>query len=149
MSAWTVAFSAAYAGTPDWSPLAALMSTRSGKSVSEEWLQANIDEAFAHVMNHAPCQVWANPGELPPVSAAVLSAVLSRSASNPEGVRTIQMGEFSQTWAGSINGPGGLLTDEEARMVSRDAGCQGGFSSVELVPTPILGRALPEQRAGT
>lgn len=141
MTVWTDAFADAYGDVPDWSTLASLMATRTGKTVTEAWLQANIDEAFAHVMFYAPCKVtaWADPSDLPATVASVLVSLLARATSNPEGVRTIQMGEFSQTWAGSIHGDGGPVTGKEIQIITRASGCQDGFQTVSVVPTPILG----------
>lgn len=146
MSVWTDAFIAAYDPSPDWSSLATLMSTRTGKTVTEAWLQANLDEAFGHVMYYASCQDtgdsetgWANPGDLPDRVASVLVSLLARATSNPEGVRTIQLGEFSQTWAGSVGGPDGPVTPKEQLIIGRIAGCPGGIVSVETVSPPILG----------
>ncbi len=99
MSAWSDAFDAAYSEPADWAPLASLLSARTGKTVDDGWLSATIDEVFVHVMLSAPCRVsdWIDPTYMPAPVQAVLSAVLSRVAANPDGVRTIQMGEFSQT----------------------------------------------------
>ncbi len=142
MSKWTDAFALAYGDPEDWTQLSALMTVRAGKPVTEEWLQANIDEAFSHIVYYAPCREgeWLDAADLPATVATVLVSLLARASSNPEGVRTIQMGEFSQTWAGSIHGDGGPVTQKEIQMISRAAGCQdSGLQVVTVSPTPILG----------
>jgi len=141
MSVWSDAFDAAYDITPDFSPLADLLTIRSGKSVEPEWVSATIDEAFVHVMQYAPCKQseWEVPTDLPERVQAVLGSVLTRVAGNPEGIRTVQMGEFSQTWAGTVTGPGDLITGVEQRIIGAAAGCpSGGIVSVPTEPTTVL-----------
>lgn len=141
MSVWTDALENAYDVTPDWDDLSTLISTRARQDVSTDWLQATIDEAFAQVMLHAPCReegddAWEDPSDFPESVASILASVLVRMVNNPDGVRTVQMGEFSQTWAGSTDA--GWLTPQQTRIVARAAGCSEGFQSVSVEPTPLL-----------
>ena len=142
MSVWADAFDAAYAVEPgDFGPLADLLSDRVGQPVTQAWVESAIGEVLNHVGLHAPCksEEWLDPTNMPVPVQAVVASALSRLAGNPQGVRTIQMGEFSQTYAGSVYGSGDLLTSLEQRIVARHSGCGGGgLVSVELVPPMVL-----------
>jgi hypothetical protein len=131
MSVWADAFDAAYAvDPPNFATLAGLVSSRVGQTIDPAWIAASVDEIITHVLHEAPCREdeWTDPTLMPPPVQAVVASVLSRVAANPQGVRTIQMGEFSQTWAGSVTG-----------IIARQSGCGGGgLLSVETEPTTVL-----------
>ena len=138
---WVAAFQSAYSLSPSWAELSALVSTKAGVAVSEPWLQANVDAAFAHVMLYAKCRyrVWLDPSYLPPLTAAVLGAILARVSSNPQGVRTLQTGEFSQTWA-SVS-PGELVQSDESKIIELESGCPStSLYTLRTSPTRGLGR---------
>lgn len=142
MSVWADAFDAAYAVEPlDFTSLASLLSARVGQTVDADWVAASIDEVMAHVLLQAPCKddEWTDPTVMPAPVQAVVASVLCRLAANPQGVRTIQMGEFSQTYAGSVTGSGDMLTSLERRIVARQSGCgSSGIVSIEVEPTAVL-----------
>lgn len=145
MNIWANAFNYAYRNPADWSILATLMSNRrSGTVFTEEWLQTNVDEAFAHLMEYAPCKAaeWLSPAHLPNSLASILASILARSHSNPDGVRTVQMGEISKTFAGSVFSEDGPVTMKEAEIISRAAGCPDqSLQYVTVTPTPVFGAA--------
>lgn len=142
MSVWADAFDVAYASEPlNFVDLAGLLSDRVGQTVSPDWVAASIDEVLAHVLLQAPCKDgdWTDPTMMPAPVQAVVASVLVRLAANPQGVRTIQMGEFSQTYAGSVTGSGDMLTSLERRIVARQSGCgSSGIVSIEVEPTAVL-----------
>lgn len=141
MSAWGDAFDSAYSVEPaDFSLVAGLVGDRIGQEVSPSWVAAGIDEVLSHILVQAPCkdEEWLDPTAMPVPVQAVVASILCRLAANPQGVRTIQMGEFSQTYAGSV-GSGDLLSPIERRIVDRYSGCgSSGLGSIEVEPTAVL-----------
>lgn len=137
MNIWTEAFAAGPAAVSQ------LISARTGTLVSSEWVATRLDEGMAHLWLAAPCKrrEWLGPEVLPDVVAAVFGAMLSRQATNPDRIRTVQMGEYSQTWAGSEAGSDELFYPVERRVIAAEAGCGGpGLRSVAAtVDPPITG----------
>lgn len=144
MSVWSDAFDAAFTGaSPSYAAVAQAVEDRCGRTVTEAWLAARMDEAMGYVWLYAPCRRsdWLTPADLPRPAQAVLGAMLSRSATNPDGIRTIQAGEFSQTWAGSSAGLESMFTPDEKRLIAALAGCTRGRSTRATVDPPIPGYA--------
>lgn len=140
MSVVSDAFEAACADPADYQPLADLISEHSGTPVSPEWVEAALELAMPIIWVAAPCKVeeWQTFCQIPPVLQPVIFALIVRTAVTPVGgIRTIQLGEFSQTWQDS----GSQLTGSEIDLIGQIAGCgrRGGLTSVRAFvdpPTP-------------
>ena len=144
MSVWSDAFDAAFnPDTPQWQPLVDAVEYRTGRVVTQDWVASRVDDAMAQLRLYAPCKrtLWLTPADLPADVAGVLGAALSRTATNPDGIRTIQAGEFSQTWAGSGSDLSGMFTPVEQRVIGVAAGCGSVRSVRGVVDAPIPGFA--------
>ena len=145
MSSWSEAFNAAATG--DYTPLASVVSERVGRPVEATWLASRVDDALGLIMLYAPCKrgEWVSCANWPATVQTVVGAALSRSAANPDGIRTVQMGEYSQTWAGNLTGSDELFSPVEKRVIAVASGCgESGLQSVRAtVDPPIPGIPAP------
>ena len=138
MSVVSDAFESACAG--DYQPLADLISQQAGQPVTPEWVEAALELAMPLILAAAPCKQgeWVTFCDIPPELQPIMLSLLLRVAVTPTGgIRTIQLGEFSQTWSDT----GASLSVDERELISALAGCgsvRGGLISVRAVVDPPI-----------
>ena len=135
------AFDAACEEPPNYQPLIDLIEARTGQLVTEEWVESSLEMLMGLVWFYAPCKrdEWTTVCSVPSEIVGALAALLCRWTVNPSGIRTLQAGEYSQTWANE--GVTGGFTTIEQQIISQAAGCgSGGLISVRgTVDKPIPG----------
>ncbi len=138
---WSDALDAVCEDPPNYEPICDLIEARTGQEVTPEWVEASLEMVMTLVWYYAPCrrEDWDTVCALPQEIVGVIAAILYRWTVNPSGIRTLQAGEYSQTWANE--GVSAGFTELEQSIISQVAGCgSGGLISVRgSVDAPIPG----------